>query len=202
MIDALFDSALLLIDALFDSALSLIDALFDSALWQLASHLGLLSMVAIGSGLGAMLPEVHRFVVETHHWVTDEQFVAFYTLGQASPGPNFLYVTLIGRQVAGWWGALAVAVAVVVPPCLLTYFLARTGVLGGDGRIQRILKNGVAPVSAALMLSSSWVLANTVDKDWQAALLTLVSLVVLLATRIHPLWVIGAGAAIGLAGLV
>ena len=116
--------------------------------------------------------------------------------------PNFLYVTLIGRQVAGWWGALAVAVAVVVPPCLLTYFLARTGVLGGDGRIQRMLKNGVAPVSAALMLSSSWVLANTVDKDWQAALLTLVSLVVLLTTRLHPLWVIGAGAAIGLAGLV
>ncbi len=180
----------------------MMDAFFDSALWQLASHLGVLSMVAIGSGLGAMLPEVHRFVVETHHWVTDEQFVAFYTIGQASPGPNFLYVTLIGMQVAGWWGAVAVAVAVVGPPCLLTYFIARTGLLGGGGRIQRIVQNGIAPVSAALMLSSSWVLAITVDKDWQAGLVTLVSLIVVLTTRIHPLWVIGAGAAIGLAGLV
>ncbi len=178
------------------------DAFFDSSLWQLASHLGMLSMVAIGSGLGAVLPEVHRFVVEQHHWLSDEQFVAFYTIGQASPGPNFLYVTLIGRQVAGLWGAMAVSAAVVVPSCLLTYVLVRTGVVGGDGWIQRLLKNGLAPVSAALMLSSSWVLANTVDQDWNAALLTLISLVLLLATRIHPLWVIGAGAAIGLAGLV
>ena len=97
---------------------------------------------------------------------------------------------------------MAVSAAVVVPSCLLTYVLVRTGVVGGDGWIQRLLKNGLAPVSAALMLSSSWVLANTVDQDWNAALLTLISLVLLLATRIHPLWVIGAGAAIGLAGLV
>lgn len=178
------------------------DAFFDSALWQLASHLGVLSMVAIGSGLGAVLPEIHRFVVETNHWVTDEQFVAFYTIGQASPGPNFLYVTLIGSKVAGWAGALAVAVAVVLPSCMLTYFLARAGVVGGDGRLQRILKSGLAPVSVALMLSSSWVLAGTVDHDWRAALLTLASLVVLLATRTHPLWMIAAGATAGLAGLV
>ena len=178
------------------------DAFFDSAVWQLASHLGVLSMVAIGSGLGAVLPEIHRFVVETHHWLTDAQFVAFYTIGQASPGPNFLYVTLIGRQVGGWWGATAVAAAVVVPACLLTYCLMRAGVVGGDGRMQRILKSGLAPVSVALMLSSSWVLANTVDKDWHAALLTVVSLVILLTTRIHPLWLIAAGATAGLAGLV
>ena len=178
------------------------EAILSSDLWQLVSHLSLLSTVAIGSGLGAVLPEVHRFVVEQHHWLTDEQFVAFYTIGQASPGPNFMYVTLIGAQVAGWVGAAVLAVGIVAPTTLFTYCLARIGVVTGDGRIQRILKRGLAPVSVALMLSSSWVLANTVDHDWRAALVTVISAVILFTTRIHPLWLIAAGALVGLAGLV
>ncbi len=180
----------------------MIDAIANSALWQLASHLGVLSLVAIGSGLGAMLPEIHRFVVEQHHWLSDDQFIAFYTIGQASPGPNFMYVTLIGAQVAGWVGAVTVAVAVMAPCCLFTYVLARTGIVGGNGRIQGILKSGLAPVSIALMLSSSWVLANTVDHDWRAVTITAVSAATLLATRLHPLWLIGAGALAGVSGLV
>lgn len=180
----------------------MIEAFFNSDLWQLVSHLSLLSMIAIGSGLGAVLPEVHRFVVEQHHWLTDEQFVAFYTIGQASPGPNFMYVTLIGAQVAGWMGAAVLAVGIVAPSSLFTYCLVRFGAVGGDGRAQRVLKIGLAPVSVALMLSSSWVLANTVDHDWRAALVTLVSVIVLYTTRIHPLWLIAAGALVGLAGLV
>jgi chromate transporter len=179
-----------------------LNTVLDSALWQLASHLSLLSMVAIGSGLGAVLPEIHRFVVEQHHWVTNEQFVAFYTIGQAAPGPNFMYVTLLGAQVAGWVGAAVLSVAVIAPCCLFTYMLARLGMVGGEGRVQRILRSGLAPVSVALMLSSSWVLANTVDQDWRAALITLLSAVVLFTTRVHPLWLIAAGAMAGIAGLV
>jgi chromate transporter len=180
----------------------MMDAIFGSDLWQLVSHLSLLSMVAIGSGLGAVLPEVHRFVVEQHHWLTDEQFVAFYTIGQASPGPNFMYVTLIGAQVAGWVGAAVLAVGIIAPSTLFTYCLARFGAVTGDGKIQRMLNTGLAPVSVALMLSASWVLANTVDHDWRAALITLVSVAVLYFTRIHPLWLIAAGALAGLAGFV
>lgn len=178
------------------------DAIFASDLWQLVSHLSLLSMVAIGSGLGAVLPEVHRFVVEQHHWLTDEQFVAFYTIGQAAPGPNFMYVTLIGAQVAGWVGSAVLAVGIIGPSTLFTYCLARMGMVNGDGRIQRVLKSGLAPVSVALMLSSSWVLAHTVDNDWRAALVTVISAIILYLTRIHPLWLIAAGALAGLAGLV
>ena len=93
-------------------------------------------------------------------------------------------------------------VSVIAPCCLFTYVLARAGVVGGDGRVQTLLKTGLAPVSVALMLSASWVLATTVDKDWRAASLTALSAAVLYTTRIHPLWLIAAGAIAGLAGFV
>lgn len=74
----------------------------DSALWQLCLHIALLSGTAIGGGMIAVMPDMHRFVVDTHHWMTSEQFAEAFAMAQASPGPNFLYVSLIGWKVAGW----------------------------------------------------------------------------------------------------
>jgi chromate transporter len=58
----------------------------------------LLSTVAFG-GATALLPEMHRVVVENHHWLDDATFTHLYAIAQAAPGPNVLVVTLIGWEV-------------------------------------------------------------------------------------------------------
>ena len=62
--------------------------------------------VSIG-GPSTILPEFHRYLVEAHRLMSNSQFVELYTLAQAAPGPNFMYVTLMGWQLAGWAGAAA-----------------------------------------------------------------------------------------------
>jgi chromate transporter len=63
-------------------------------------HFLALWFVAVG-GPSTILPEIHRYVVEVHHWMTSAQFVEVYALAQVAPGPNVMYVTLIGWHLAG-----------------------------------------------------------------------------------------------------
>jgi chromate transporter len=179
-----------------------LSAITDSALWQLCWHVALLSGTAIGGGMIAVMPDLHRFVVDTHHWMTSEQFAAAFAMAQASPGPNFLYVSIIGWQVAGWTGALAASAAVVLPPAMICYAVIRIGSGGASPRLQQAFRAGLIPLSAGLMLSGAWVLTLTVDDTWRAALLTIVFVVLLLKTRVHPLLLIAIGATAGAAGLL
>ena len=181
---------------------SWISVLAGSALWQFCAHIVLLTGTAVGGGMIAVMPDVHRFVVETNHWVTSEQFTATFAMAQASPGPNFMYVALIGWHIAGWTGAVAGTIAVALPPALICYAVLRIGSGRGGGVVQRAFRRGLVPLSAGLLLASGWVLANTVDDNWRAGLMTAVFVVLLLKTRVHPLWLIATGATLGLMGWV
>ena len=45
---------------------------------------------------------MHRYVVEANHWLNGKQFADIYALAQAAPGPNMMFVTLLGWQLSGW----------------------------------------------------------------------------------------------------
>jgi chromate transporter len=179
-----------------------IDAVLSSPTWQFCAHIALLATTAIGGGILAVISDIHRFVVETNHWITDEQFAAAFALAQASPGPNFLYVSIIGWQMSGWLGVVASSAAIVVPPSLVCYAVIRIGGRGTSERFRKAVRSGLVPLSAGLMCASAWVLTNAIDTNWRLALMTGVFSVLLLRTKIHPLWFIAAGAVAGGLGLV
>ena len=63
-----------------------------------------LAYLAVG-GAPTALPEMHRYVVEVHAWMTSAQFAELFTLAQVAPGPNVMYIPLVGWHIAGWAGA-------------------------------------------------------------------------------------------------
>ncbi|HEX7229002.1 MAG TPA: chromate transporter, partial [Candidatus Binatia bacterium] len=69
----------------------------------------ILWFLAIG-GPSTIFPDIHRYVVEAHHLLTGEQFAEIYTVAQVAPGPNAMYVTLIGWYLAGWKGVIATTI--------------------------------------------------------------------------------------------
>ena len=62
---------------------------------ELAWRFALVSAIAFG-GATAVLPEMHRFLVEQNHWIDDTTFAALFAISQASPGPNVVFVALVG----------------------------------------------------------------------------------------------------------
>src|SRR3984893_19474351 len=86
-------------------------------------HFLLLSFLAIG-GTPTVLPDMHRYVVEVHHWMSSAQFATLYALAQVAPGPNVMYIPLIGWRIAGWLGTAATTIPFIMPSAPLTLLFA------------------------------------------------------------------------------
>ena len=161
----------------------------------------LLSFVAFG-GATALLPEMHRVVVEQHQWMNDTTFTHLYAIAQAAPGPNVLVVTLIGWEVAGLAGALAATVAMCLPMSVVIYLLIDRWHGFAGKRWQQAVSLGVAPLAVGLVFSGATLISTAAGLSaagW--GLVAAVAAANLRLRDLHPLWLIAAGAVLGLAGL-
>lgn len=171
-----------------------------------------LSLLAVGGAI-ATAPDMHRFLVERQTWLTDPQFSASIAIAQAAPGPNVLFVALLGWNIglnaggpgaAGWaLGALGTALCmlgVMLPSSLLTWAATRWGHRNRERRAVRAFKQGMAPVVIGLLLATAWLLARAhgdAARDWPLWLVTATATVLVWRTRLHLLWLLGAGALLG-----
>jgi chromate transporter len=177
---------------------------------SLFGHFLLLSMMSLGGAISTS-SEMHRFLVEQHHWLSQEQFNASIALAQAAPGPNVLFVALMGWHVginagsvgAALFGVLVTMVGIMTPSTIITYTAARWGHRNRELRAVRAFKQGMAPVVIGMLLSTAWILASSAGAaNWRLWLLAVASGIIIWRTRIHLLWVLGAGALLGALGLV
>jgi chromate transporter len=168
---------------------------------ELVVQFCILSLLAFG-GINALLPEIHRITVESHHWMNDTTFAQLFAIAQAAPGPNFLIVTLVGWHVAGLAGALAATLAICAPSSLLVFVFTHYWEKAGDAPWRYAVQLGVTPLAVGLVLSSGWLISLSANENWRAFALTGATVLIVLSGRVHPLWLIGAGALLGLAGVV
>lgn len=168
---------------------------------QLFLEFGLLSFVAFG-GATALLPEMHRVVVENHHWLDDTTFTHLYAIAQSAPGPNVLVVTLIGWEIAGLSGALAATAAMCLPMSILIYLLIDRWESFAGKRWQKAVSIGVAPLAVGLIFSGATLIAQAAQLGWTAWLLVAATLIANLRFKLHPLWYIAIGAGLGALGAV
>ncbi len=164
-------------------------------------HFLALWFVAVG-GPSAILPDIHRYVVEVHHLLTNRQFAEIYTLAQVAPGPNVMYVTLIGWHLAGWAGAAATTIPLLVPATTLTLLVGHLNERYPNAAIFRAVRRGLMPITIGLMFASAMILMRAVNHDWRGYLITLLTVAVVLRKSWNPLWLFAGGALAGMVGLV
>jgi chromate transporter len=179
---------------------------------NLFGHYMLLSLMSLGGAISTT-SEMHRFLVEQHGWLTQAQFNDSIALAQAAPGPNVLFVALMGWNVgmnagstsAAFLGVATTMIGILLPSTIFTYQVAQWGHRNRELRPVRAFKQGMAPVVIALLLSTAWILASSAGGSgyhWPLWLLTLASCLVIWRTKLHLLWVLGAGALLGALGIV
>lgn len=164
-------------------------------------HLLALWFIAVG-GPSTILPDIHRYVVEVHHLVTNREFAEIYTLAQVAPGPNVMYVTLLGWHLAGWAGVAATTIPLLIPASTLTLLVSHLNERYPNAVIFRAVRRGLTPITIGLMFASATILMRAVNHDWRGYLLTLATVALVLRKSWSPLWLLGAGALAGLTGLV
>ena len=170
-------------------------------LLELASQFLVLSLLSFG-GANATLPDIHRRVVDVHHWLTNSEFTQMFALSQAAPGPNVLIVSLIGWKVAGVLGGIVAMLSMCTPSSVLAYWVAHASDRFREAPLRIAIQRGLLPVTVGLIVASGFVLMRTTDHGTVAYVLTLVTLVLMTVTRIHPLLLLAAGAIVGALGWI
>lgn len=171
----------------------------------LFGHFLMLSLLAVGGAI-TTVPDMHRYIVVEHHWLTDAQFSASIAIAQAAPGPNVLFVAVLGYNVAGLLGTLATMTGILLPSTVLSVWATRWGARRNDTRFVRAFKAGLTPLTIGLLVSTGWVLGEpyllSSEHRWGAAALIGVTVGVLLKTRISPIWLVALGGIAGAAGMI
>jgi chromate transporter len=187
---------------------------------DLFSHFATLSLLGVGGAI-TTAPDMHRYLVHQQGWLSEAQFTSSIALSQAAPGPNVLFVALLGWNLGlnaaggpaagavAWWTALLGMVvtltAIMLPSSVLTYTATRWAHHNRELRAVRAFKTGMAPIVIALLIATGWLLTATHDqpaRDWPLWLLTATATLIVWRTRLHLLWLIGAGALLGGVGWV
>jgi chromate transporter len=166
----------------------------------LFGHFLLLSLLSIGGAI-TVVPDMHRLLVSQMGLLTDAQFNASVAIAQASPGPNVLFVAVMGYQAAGLLGAGATLTAIMLPSTTLALAAARWGHARRDRRAVQAFKAGMAPLVIALMLATGWILSAETP-GWRHLVITVAAAVLIWRTRVHVLVLVAGGALAGVLGWV
>jgi len=188
--------------------------------FDLFMHFAVLSLLGIGGAI-TTAPDMHRFLVSEKNWLTDESFSSCIALAQSAPGPNVLFVALMGWQVGvnaggglsagahAWWlgllGMMLTMLGIMLPFSVLTYKATKWAHVNRDLISVQTFKSGMAPIVIGLLVSTGWLLSaahRDLAQDWKIWMVTAVATLVMLRTSIHLLWLIAAGGILGAAGLL
>lgn len=166
-----------------------------ATLLQLALLFAGLSLLAFGGGAG-VLPDMQRATVEVHHWLTATEFLDFFAISRAAPGPGSLIVLLIGQKVAGLTGAAVAFLAMFGPSCVLLYFAARVWRRAAHTAWRALLERALAPVAIGLTLASGLALMRTTEHGWAVYAVTVAATLAFAFTELHPLALLAGGAVV------
>ncbi len=187
----------------------------------LFGHFAALSMLAVGGAI-TTAPDMHRYLVEEHGWLSDGQFTDAIALAQAAPGPNLLFVAVMGWNAAGAWGVAATMLGILLPSSVMAFWVARLQGANREHRFARAFTTGMAPLTIGLLLATAWLLAEPALRAlwrhgsplaWAApsaelaramGSLGLLAFAVwaMLRKKLSPMALVGVGAALGALGLV
>lgn len=157
--------------------------------------------VAYGGG-PSMVPILKAEVVERRKWINTDDFMDALALGNALPGPIVTKMAAaVGYQKAGWGGAIAALIGIILPSALaLIVLMGFVSLVKGNPTVASMLK-GLRPVVVAMLAYAAWDMAPNAFKDKRTATVMIggAALALMLFSPIHPALIIVAGALVGIA---
>ena len=169
------------------------------------------SCFAFGGAYGA-IPLI-RDVVLSYGWLTDETLTYMIAVSESTPGPIIINLaTYIGSSQAGFFGAVAATLAVIIP-CFVTILIVTVIMkqLFKNKYVQAVLKGlkpcmiGIVLATGIYMIISSLIPAMTGEPfDIRTLAITLILAMIMFGSqyiitkrKVSPIMLIGISAVLG-----
>ncbi len=152
-----------------------------------------IGIATFGGGF-AMIPAIEHEIVTARHWLSEAAFNDAIVLGQITPGPVAIAATFIGYHIAGLGGAATATLGMFAPPMILSLAAGRSmQEFRSNVMIQGAL-HGITPAMAGILAAAAVALWKTsVHSVWPASIAIAATVVLLLARRILPLFILIGG---------
>lgn len=172
-------------------------------LWKLFRLFFKIGLFTFGGGY-AMLPLLKAEVVAKRRFVTEQELLDLYSIGQCTPGIIAINVaTYIGYSQKGIAGAVAATLGMVAPSLIIIVSLASVLQKVMDNRYAAYAFAGIRICVTALIADVIYDLARKNIKDFFSVIVFLGALALLIGLNLSAVWVIvAAGTAAFLVGEV
>ncbi|NLY30712.1 MAG: chromate transporter [Firmicutes bacterium] len=152
-----------------------------------------------GGGL-AMLPLFEREVIEKKGWIKQEDILDIYAISQSLPGVIAVNAsTFIGYRLAGVPGAVAAIAGVMTPSLLVIIAIASAFIHFRENYYVAKAFRGVRAAVAALIFLAAYRIGKATLKDAFNWILAVIAFLITFLSDIHVIYVILAGALVGIA---
>ena len=175
-----------------------------AVIWDFLS----LSLFSLGGG-NTLLNEYHHLAVDQYCWLTSRQFADIYAIAEAAPGPSSMIVGLLGMgaavQEGPLWGVLsgvAAEVAILLPSTLVMVAASLGWSRLRDSPWRLAFERGMGPITLGILFAVGLKILRISDHDTPAYAVSAVVCVLMLRTRISPLWFMAVAGLLGGLGLV
>ena len=167
-----------------------------------------LSLFSLGGG-NTLLTEYHHLSVDQYCWLRPSQFADIYALAEAAPGPSSMIVGLLGMG-AGWpegpgWALLSAygaEIAILLPSTLLIVGACLSWNRLRDSPWRVAFERGLGPITLGILFSVGVKILKTADTNAAGVVVSLLVCVLMLRTRISPLWFMAVAGGLGAFGLI
>jgi chromate transporter len=153
---------------------------------------------SIGGGY-AMLPFIQKEVIDTHEWLTIQEFSEILAISQMTPGPVAINsATFVGYRLAGFWGSVAATTGVVLPSFLMILIIAAFFVKVYDRKEVKAIFKGIRPAVLGLLASAAYLVTVTNVVDLKGIGIFIMAFVSLFHRKVDAIMVIIASAILGI----
>lgn len=186
-------------------------------------HFISLSLLAVGGAI-TTAPDIHRYLVDEQHWLTHYQFTSSVAIAQGAPGPNVMFIALMGWDVGmnaatgmtpvpnlmyqvmlALLGVVIAMAGIIVPSATLTFFSTQWAHKNRNLRGVRAFKAGLAPLVMSLLVATGWLLTGdhtNYAQNWPMWLLVAVTTLIVWRTKTHLLVLLSIGAFLGMLKII
>ncbi len=165
---------------------------------QLFSAFFRVGAVTFGGGY-AMLPFMERELAEKRKWVSEEELLNYYAIGQSTPGVIAVNAaTFVGFKKKGITGALAATMGMISPSLIIIMIIASVLNHFYDyPMVQKALK-GINIAVAVLLTGATWRFAKKTIKNRTKAFTGAMAFLLAAFFRVSPITIVIASALTGL----
>ncbi len=157
-----------------------------------------IGIFTFGGGM-AMLPMLERELVEKRHWVTEDEILDYYAIGQCTPGVIAVNTaTFVGKKLRGNAGAAVATFGMVSPSLIIITIIAM--VLSNFAHIPAVQHAlaGIRVGVCAIVLSAIIKLGKKSIVDVWTALIYAAVVVLMTALDVSPVFFVIGAAVIGI----